>query len=137
MSLNSFAFSPDGRRVAATFMAPDHDDPKASGSGVRVWDLAGGKEILQVERPSSTMHEWSGVAFAPDGARLAMALGYRGSVAAEEREKTVLVLDAASGREVVTLKAPVNGSYLGWSGGSSLAFSPDGARLTAASGGWD
>ena len=58
----------------------------------------------------------SGVAFSPDGARLASASG----------DQTVKVWDAATGQELRTLKGHT--SYV-----SGVAFSPDGARLASAS----
>ena len=57
----------------------------------------------------------NGVAFSPDGKRLASA----------SEDKTVKVWDAATGQELLTLKGHTSGVY-------SVAFSPDGKRLASA-----
>ena len=60
----------------------------------------------------------NGIAFSPDGARLATA----------SWDRTARVWDAASGRELLTLSGHTEGVH-------GIAFSPDGARLATAS--WD
>jgi WD40 repeat protein/serine/threonine protein kinase len=103
---NSVAFGPDGKRLA-------------SGSGlgpfpgeVKVWDALNGQELLSLK--AHTGRIWR-VAFSPDGKRLACA----------SRENTVIVRDAQTGEELLTLKH--------FEGVTSLAYSPDGKRLVSAS----
>jgi tetratricopeptide (TPR) repeat protein len=78
-----------------------------------VWDARTGQETLTLKGHTSLV---SGVAFSPDGGRLASA----------SYDQTVKVWDARTGQETLTLK----GHTLGVSG---VAFSPDGQRLASAS----
>lgn len=64
--LSHVAFSPDGRRVAAS----------ALDGRVHVWDAATGEEVLELD---GHRREAYAVAFSPDGTRIATA-GYDGSV---------------------------------------------------------
>ena len=102
-SVDSVAFSPDGRRLASA----------SSDQTVKVWDLATGQESLTLKGHSDRV--WS-VTFSPDGQRLASA----------SYDQTVKVWDAATGRESLTLKG-----HTDWV--ASVAFSPDGQRLASAS----
>jgi WD40 repeat protein len=101
------AFSPNGKHLAS-----DSDD-----GTVRVWDVSVSTEGRQAGgRQALVLQVWAhGLAFSPDGTRLAGTDTGR-----------VHVWDADSGREVLTLEGP-NGS--GLFGG--VAFSPDGAQLAA------
>ena len=78
----------------------------------KVWDAKSGRELLTLRGHSEPL---DGVAFSPDGKRLATASG----------DKTAKVWDAESGKELLTLRhsGPVDG----------VAFSPDGKRLATAS----
>jgi hypothetical protein len=82
---------------------------------VRLWDTAGGQELLALE--GHTGEVWR-VTFSPDGRRLASAGG----------DGTVRLWDAAAGQELRTLQGH-RGPVLG------VADSPDGRRLASA--GWD
>jgi WD40 repeat protein len=65
MSLSTFLFSPDGKRLVSA-------GGTASGNAgaVIVWDLVSGREILSLKNPFSMVAE---LAFSPDGQRLAGA----------------------------------------------------------------
>jgi WD40 repeat protein len=75
---------------------------------VRVWDVASGEQQLLLEGFSNWVY---GLAFSPDGARLAAA----------DQDGLLLIWDAASGAEQARVKAD--------SALNAVAFSPDGARL--------
>jgi len=104
--VRSVAFSPEGKRLAS-----------ASGSNkqpgeVKLWDAANGKAKWTLQTAATSL------AFSPDGKHLASGGGGAG----------VRILDAASGRELLTLQGSKG------SGVRSVAFSPDGRRLASALG---
>ncbi len=106
-SVTCVAFSPDEGTLAGGEGWPEHV--------VRLWDAATG-----VQKYALSGHtDWvEGVAFSPDGARLASASG----------DATIRLWDTATGTHAQT--------FTGHSGGvNSVAFSPDGRTL--ASGGVD
>jgi WD40 repeat protein/serine/threonine protein kinase len=103
----NLAFSPGGRWLAATGLI----------TTTRVWEVATGRERLVVDTPM--WRSETGVAFSPDGQRL--AIGARDA-------RTVGIWDLASGAEVRTLGGHPDGA-------TCLVVSPDGR--TAASGGRD
>jgi hypothetical protein len=96
-------FSPDGRRLAVW---------GADQTVVRVWDARTGQELLDLKGHTDRI---SGVAYSPDGRRLASA----------SDDKTVRLWDAATGQELLSLKGLTGGAAL-------LFFSPDGQRLVSA-----
>jgi WD40 repeat protein/serine/threonine protein kinase len=107
-------FSPDGKRLAAA-TAPDW---RSSGPGVagavRVWELASRKLVRTFSGHASGLR---GVAFSPDGTRIA-SCGYDG---------VVKLWDARDGRVLHTLAEHRGFVY-------DVAFSPDGRLLASASG---
>jgi WD40 repeat protein len=78
-----------------------------------VWDAASGQELLTLFGHTDTV---SGVAFSPDGTRLATT----------SWDKTVKVWNVASGQELLTLSGHTERV-------KRIAFSPDGTRLVTAS----
>jgi WD40 repeat protein/serine/threonine protein kinase len=95
------AFSPDSTRVASASL----DGP------VRVWDAASGEEIHTL-KPDRASGSCVGVAFSPDGTHIASAYPDFG---------TIVVYDAATGRQALTLE----GNARVW----GVTFSPDGSRI--------
>src|SRR5205807_545043 len=86
---------------------------------MRVWDTASNPEALPLKDPSTASYgSVYGVAFSPDGRRLATS----------ELANPVKVWDAASGQVVLRLEGHPSGAL-------AVAFSPDGTRLATAS--WD
>ena len=102
-SVNSVAYSPDGRTIA-------------SGSWdrtVRIWDAESGREIRVFEGHA----DWVGsVVFSPDGRTIASASG----------DNTVRIWDAGSGRVLRVLEGHARDV-------DSVAFSPDGRTIASAS----
>jgi WD40 repeat protein len=122
-SVFDVTYSPEGTRLAST-----------SGFDVTVWDARTGKELLFLPGRHGD-GQVTGVTFSPDGKQLAVAGGtMRGwQVVAGESTKVedsghVRIVDAATGKEVLTLKGQ---AAIVW----GVAFSPDGKRLATA-GGW-
>jgi WD40 repeat protein len=114
MPISQAVFSPDGKRLATA----SYED------GVRVWDLEGRGEPLTIRptmeapkgQPPAPAQVW-GVAFSPDGDRLAGA-----SIAG-----AVFVWEAATGKELAAFRGPEYTTL-------RVAFSPDGASIAGAGG---
>jgi WD40 repeat protein len=148
----SVCFHPGGRRLV-TASGDLRSNAQAAPSEVKVWDATTGQELLTLQAHRDAV---TSVCFSPDGTRLAGACAahtvnvwdgpYRPALTVGGREMssvcfspdgkrlatghdagTVQVWNAASGRELLTLK----GRYL--SSVRSVCFSPDGKRLASAS----
>jgi WD40 repeat protein len=95
----SLAFAPDGKTVAI-----------GSLDGVRLWDVAAGRELLRFPRSALAL------AFSPDGKTLASAAdGQR-----------ICLWQTNSGKELRSMRSPERMT-------TALAFSPDGKLLVSAS----
>jgi WD40 repeat protein/tRNA A-37 threonylcarbamoyl transferase component Bud32 len=104
-SVNSVAFSPDGRLLASCEGRWAGREPGA----VKVWDLATGRKVASCTGHTKPVVQ---VAFNPDGQRLASA----------SHDGTARIWDAETGTQLALFRAPHGAVY-------SVAFSPDGQRL--------
>jgi WD40 repeat protein/uncharacterized caspase-like protein len=105
----SFAFTPDGRVIAAGIV-----DKR-----LKLWDVTAKKE----QELAQTTKDYSQVKFSRDGRLLAFSENY-----------VVKIWDLASGRELTQLKVPNSGAFI-TQADAFIAFSEDGKRI--ATGGFD
>jgi len=109
----SVSFSPDGRRIASASWRDT----------VKIWDAATGEELLTLQRGSASRIRVratlcdSTLCFSADGCRIA---------AASFSDKVAKIWDAATGKELLTLKGHFR--Y----GAGSVSFSADGRRIASA-----
>jgi WD40 repeat protein len=109
---------------------------------VRVWDAATGGEVLAIPVQKSLLRS---LAYSPDGKRIAVAglgrtvkvfdaatgkevltlRGHTGQLAEAGADQTVRVWDAATGGELLALRGPTSSLW-------AVASSPDGRRLASA-----
>jgi WD40 repeat protein len=105
--LGWISFSPDAKRLAATF-----------GGSLNVCDAADGKELLTLDLPPGSSVSWS-----PDSKHLALAYLDRAKIGDAQAVRSlplgahvpnrVKILDAATGKEV--LRSPAHDLMTGWS----------------------
>jgi WD40 repeat protein len=127
--VHAVAVSPDSGRIASAADARGWGSignaPPPPGE-VKVWDAETGREQLSFPRAPQVIH---GLAYSPDGCRLAAAGGpryQRGPGGQPVQPGEVKVWDSKTGREQFSLKCPT-GAALG------VTFTPDGAQLAAVS----
>jgi WD40 repeat protein len=107
------SFGPDGRYFAATLGQQE---------GVAVWEVATGRVLRQIAREDRTVY-FSGLAFHPDGVRLAVGTAKQGWTP----PGTVTEWDVATGAKVRTYEAARDGV-------TCVAYSPGGEYLAASTG---
>jgi WD40 repeat protein len=110
--LRAVAVTPDGKRVATARY--DHIAQKAD---LQVWSVGTGERVMPLRGVIVGVNAMpEGLAFSPDGQRVALATGF-----------SVVLFDSGTGEEILTL-LPLRLDRL-----QSVAFSPDGRRIAAAS----
>jgi WD40 repeat protein len=124
LALARIAFSPDGKLLAAGGAARALDDPAvAQESGpdwinrgeLRIWDVASGRR--QIVKPVG--RRISGIAFSPDGRRLAAVTQVSGPAVLEGND--VIVLSTESGEPLWTRREKLNFD--------AVAFHPSGTFI--------
>ena len=70
--INNVVWSPDSSKIMAGTVGVSDEQGKLSPAQVKVWDVATGKELLTVVTPNASRN---GVAWSPDGGRLAIKSG--------------------------------------------------------------
>jgi WD40 repeat protein len=109
--LRCLAVSPDGKRVVTA-----RHDPVARSADVKLWDGATGVALPLEHGPGGDEAMLEDIAFSPDGRRIAGATA-----------SLIVLWDAVTGQDIITLKSPfTSGRFL------SVTFSPDGKRIAAA-----
>jgi WD40 repeat protein len=116
--VNLLAFSPDSKRLAAATGPNEGLDGFLPGE-VKVWDVASRREAFTLRGHTASV--W-GVAFSPDGTRLASCSGFEVD---RGRRGEIKVWDAITGQELLTVRNGHDG--LIW----AVTFSPDGRRLAS------
>ncbi len=116
-SVVSVAYSPDGKRVAAGTMAtPALRKP----ADLKIWDAETGQELLTIH-PAINEADITGLAFSPDGKRIAAAISDRLNHKGE-----IQVWDTEKGEEILSLQGHKKEAM-------SVAYSPDGKIIATGS----
>jgi WD40 repeat protein len=102
------AYSPDGNKIAVGGL----------GGFVTVWDVATGKDLLRMQENRKAYIY--GVAFSPDGKRIASA-----AIPLGPRTNAIEIWDAATGKKLLQVHIEVSQDT------SSVAFSPDGRYIAS------
>jgi WD40 repeat protein len=114
---NPVSFSPDGARMALIVFVQDGDKVRQE---LKMWDAATGKELLSIRGVARSRLAVMGVAFSPDGRRIAAPA----SIGKGEAERSAVKVWDAGGRELLVLEGHAGPVV-------SVAFSPDGGRLAS------
>jgi WD40 repeat protein len=109
--INALAFSPDSQRLVCADRTPDAHTAIVN-SQIRVWDTSSFEERLSIAGHTDAV---GGVAFSPDGERLATA----------SLDRRVTIWDARLGQHMLTLQGHEGG--VNW-----VFFTPDGQYLITA-----
>jgi WD40 repeat protein len=119
------ALSPDGQEVAAPFQTRRNVAGPGPGrlveNQLQLLEVATGKERLRIAMPS----QQAGLAYHPDGKRLAANIGTEPAVEGDHDEvpPSVCIWDTATGKRLQRLPTPTGRPFAG------LVFSPDGKLL--------
>jgi WD40 repeat protein len=119
----SFAFSPDGRQIAATIGLRGQPESRMSITmELVVWDTASGK-VREFGHASNC------VTFSPDGARIAASM--RSDLLLGPGMAEIGLWDAVTGRQVLVLKGHASYVYA-IPRSQGIAFSRDGNQILSA-----
>jgi hypothetical protein len=89
--------SADGKRILVLGRTL-RNGPRREQVLLTAWDLANGKSLFRRVDPSGSKYQWA--AIAPDGQSIALA-----------EEGGLVLRDAGSGKEILTLPIPANRGY--------------------------
>lgn len=126
--------SPDGRVLATTSGTLS----RFSGVPVELFDTRTGLKIREIKpHAADAQVQYAGVAFSPDGKRLAVAsLPPSGEKPAPDLHVTVALCQVADGKVATTIRVPFTDPNRNFVGGTArLAYSPDGTAILLSSAG--